>query len=210
MFAGRGLLIQEWKNWIRSNPVDDSNQPAVEGISLSGFNISSKTLRYTEGMSITHENSIFAGTGARHAVICWKNNRVATKAVETAKIMDPASGGSVKYFDFATGNSNLAVMNMFSPSTIEEIDKELAVKGIYMDVTTRQNGAPPFALSQVAASDASANTNESMADMQELKRKLASGELSASAPCDAMYSEWSANSKKELKTFLGSVFGWRN
>jgi hypothetical protein len=206
MFAGKGQLIQEWKNWIRTDPQDDSGQPAVEGISINGFDIPTKRVRYTEGKSISHESSIFAGSGARHAVLCWRSNRDAVKSVETAKLMDPASGGAVKYYEFSTGNTNLKVVDMMSPNTIEQVDKVLALKGTYMDLTTRQSGLPPFKLSQVAASDDMGSNNDQ--ELAQLDQKLAAGELSANAPCDAMYSEWTPEAKGELKSFLGSVFGW--
>lgn len=208
MFAGSGRLIQEWKNWIRSNPTDDSGQPAVEGISLNGLNMTTKAVRYTEGKSITHESSIFAGSGASHAVMCWRSNRNAMKSVETAKAMDPASGGEVKFLEFSTGNTNLgAGVAVFAPGTIEAVDKAIATRGIYMDLTTRMNGGAPFKISDLAAQGSL--DDDAMAEMRTLQEKMASGELSANAPCDAMYSEWTPTAKTELKGFLSEVFGWK-
>ncbi len=185
MFAGRGRLIEEWKLWIRSNPPDDTNMPAVEGISVNGFEMSTGEIGYSEGMSITHESSIFAGSGARHAVMCWASNRDAKRAVTTARDFDPATGGDVK----------------FAPATIADIDRALATRGTIMDITTK-GGSVPFKLSDISAGDT--------AEIKEIQSQIAAGQLSAQAPCDAMYSDWSTEERSKLKTFLGGIFGWKN
>lgn len=197
MFAGRGIQIELWKHWIRSKPKDKSNMPAVEGISVTGVNLKTKE-RYTEGKSITHDDSIFAGSGARYAVQCWNKNRCARKAVDTAKTYDCATGGDLKYFDFDSGEKKLGG-SLFAPATIADIDQALATRGMIMDITAK--GTPiPFKLSELAAAQD---------EIQSIREDIAAGTLSAQAPCDAMYSEWSPEEKERLTGFLGRAFGWQ-
>jgi hypothetical protein len=68
MFAGDGWLIHLWKEWIRTSPQDRSGQPPVNGITLSGIDISTKQVGFSEGVSILRANAIFAGSGARYAL----------------------------------------------------------------------------------------------------------------------------------------------
>lgn len=42
-----------------------------------------------------------------------------------------------------------------------------------------------------------------------IKQKISSGDLSANAPCEGMYKEWSAEERADLKKTLGEVFGWK-
>jgi len=199
MFAGKGRLIEQWKLWIRSEPADDSGQPPVEGISINGIDMETSAIRYAEGKSITHESSIFAGSGALHAVRCWAANRDARRSVETAKQFDPATGGEVKYVDFKTKQHNLG-SNIFAPSTIDDIDRAVATRGSIMDIGTLKTGAIPFKLSELAANNA---------EIKQIQADIAAGKLSAEAPCEAMYSEWTPEEKGKLKAFLGDVFGWK-
>jgi len=199
MFAGKGRLIQEWKNWIRSGPKDASGMPACDGMCVCAMDVPSKTVKLSEGQSIRREGAVFAGSGASHACLCWVANRDARRSVDTAKQLDPATGGTVKYLDFATRQHNLG-SHLLAPMTIDEVDKAVMEKGIIMDLGTMKTGAP-FKLSELAANEGG--------EFRELQEKIANGELSAEAPCDAMYSEWTDEAKGRLKTFLGGVFGWK-
>lgn len=199
MFAGSAVLIEKWKLWIRSNPPDASGMPELQGISINGFDIKTKQVGYSEGISIKHEGSVFAGSGARHAVQCWTTNRDARRAVETAKAFDVATGGEVKFVDFTTGEKKLGG-TVFAPASVAEIDQALAKRGLIMDITAKGNPIP-FKISDLAAAQG---------EVKEIQEQIAAGKLSAQAPCDAMYSDWTAEETSRLKTFLGNVFGWKN
>ena len=60
--------------------------------------------------------------------------------------------------------------------------------------------SPPFKLRDMAANDAG---------LKEIQGRIANGELSPTAPCDGMYSEWTGTQKANLKSVLGDVFGWK-
>ena len=64
----------------------------------------------------------------------------------------------------------------------------------------RRTGVPFKLSSQLAA----ANDGE----LKDLQAKIANGEITPEAPCDGMYSEWSAEEKSRLKGVLADVFGW--
>lgn len=51
-------------------------------------------------------------------------------------------------------------------------------------------------------------TEQDLADLAELKRKIASGETSASSPFEGMDKPWSQEEKDKLATCLAEVFNW--
>ena len=57
---------------------------------------------------------------------------------------------------------------------------------------------------QYKLSDLAASNDE----VRDLKSKIASGELSADAPSDAMYNKWTEEQKSRVKTALGQIFKW--
>lgn len=42
-----------------------------------------------------------------------------------------------------------------------------------------------------------------------IREKIASGELSANAPCDGMYNEWAKEDETKFKSALDDMFGWK-
>ncbi len=198
MFAGNGQKIQAWKSWIRSSPTDDSGMPGCENMCVCIADVQSKEVLFKERQDIMRDGGFFAGSGSRHAFQCWSVNKDAVKAVQTAKTFDFSSGGEVKFVDFVSGKHNL-----FSPTkdvTIEDVGRALATRGSVMEiaVNTAETKAP-FKLADLAAND------EALKDVQG---KIASGEISPTAPCDGMYSEWTDAQKSKLKGVLSDVFGW--
>ena len=203
MFAGNGRLIQQRKDWIKSSPTDESGVPDVNGICISGIDTLTKQVKFSEGMSINMSSAIFAGSGAPYAYGCWMQNKNAQKAVDSAKMIDPATGGDVKFLDFSRKIDNLAVENLFLPSNIDQVNIALNSEGIIMDISNQTRIDSPFKVSDLSAA-ASASP-----DLKQLKEDLSSNPLSAEAPCDAMYSEWTAEATSRLSSFLGEVFNWK-
>ncbi len=197
MFAGNGRLIQSWKDWIRTGPTDSSGMPPVDGICVAGIDIPSKTVKLSEGLSISFEGAVFAGSGALHAQRCWKTNRNARMAVTSATALDPATGGDVKHFCCSTRENNLGT-HVFAPYRIEDIDRAIMERGNIMDRAAAMGGSVPFKVSDLAANDKA-----------ELQAAVARGELSAEAPCDAMANKWTEDAKDRLGAFLADTFNWK-
>lgn len=200
MFAGKGAVIQLWKDWIRSAPTDESAMPDPDQISVSIMKRSAKSVVWTRGVHTKREGALFAGSGSIFAVPCWMANKDAKRAVGTAASLDECTGGEVKYFDFSTGQHNLQYPT--ANITIAHVDKAILERGMVMDISTRRMGRPPFPLKQVAAS----NDDGELAD---LKAKVANGEIQPMAPCPGAMSEWTEDEKRGLKEALSDVFGWR-
>lgn len=200
VFAGSGVRVQEWKDWLKTDPVDDTNMPGCDGMSVCMTRIEDKQVLFSERQDIVKDGGFFAGSGSRHAFTCWNNNRNALKSVESAKLLDPYTGGEVKYVDFTSQKNNL-VMHPASPATIRTVSEALSSRGHVMNIAPDNGTAPPFKLSEIAANDAEA---------RELQEKLLAGQISPEAPCDGMYDEWTAEQTSRLKSALGKVFNWKS
>lgn len=200
MFAGNGQKIQSWKTWIRSAPTSDVDQPDCELMCVCIADQESKAVLFQDRQDIVRDGGFFAGSGSIPAYMCWSVNQDARKAVESAKAFDFSSGGDVKFLDFATGTHNL-----FTPTTrdmhINDVNIAIATRGNVMEIAlNNQVNSPPFKLSELAANDAG---------LKDVQGRIASGEISPTAPCDGMYSEWTGAQKASLKNVLGDVFGWK-
>lgn len=199
MFAGLGLRIQEWKDWIRSKPMNAANMPACNGMAVCMVDTTSNRVLFSERQDIVKDGAYFAGTGSRYAYLCWDKNRNAQKSVATAKEVDIFTGGEVKYFNGASGDHNLHHVTV--DVTIDMVVKAIQTRGMVMEIANGTTAVrPPFKLSDIAAKDV---------ELQELQSKVANGSLSVEAPCDGMYSEWSSDEKTRFTEVLSKVFSWK-
>lgn len=198
MFAGNGGRIQEWKDWIMSDPTDDSNQPKEEGICVCMVDTTNGKVVLSVKQKVVNIHGYFAGSGSNYAAPCWVQNQDARRSVETAKVADICSGGEVKYIDVS--NAEKHIHNLYTGSwvTIQMVDDAILKRGLVMNISNEGGKALPFA--------AAANDNEELAD---IKAKIAAGDLSASAPSDGMYEEWSSEEKGQLKRAFSDMFGWK-
>ena len=64
-------------------------------------------------------------------------------------------------------------------------------------------GNPPFPQAGASANDDAAGA------LEQIRTKIATGELSANAPCDGMHNEWTEESKGKFNAALGKMFGWK-
>lgn len=206
MFAGEGPKIQEYKNWIHSKPNDLSNMPEVKGMSVCMVDESTGCVDFQKHQDIEENNVFCAGTGAQSAYICWLEKKCSQTAVESAKLKDYYSGGDVKYIDFKTLKTNLAKYFPEQQLTIETISANIMKRGPAMKIHANPTGIPDLPLMK-ASSDASFDEQDARQRGTEL---VASGQLSATAPCNGMHSDWSENDKEGFKQALGKMFGWNN
>lgn len=196
MFAGNGGRIQQWKSWLRTNPADDSAQPPEDGICVCIANMSTKVMKSFGKENVVLNGGYFAGTGTMYAIPCWQRNNDPKRSVETAKQSDIYSGGEVKFCNFATNEHNLNYPQ--NEITIQMVDQAILTRGLAMKINVNSTPTLPF---QLAA--------ENDPEVAEIRQKIANGELSASAPCDGMYKQWTPEEKADLKKALGDVFGWK-
>lgn len=204
MFAGHGKKIQEYKNWIRSMPEDDSNMPDVKGMSICMAEEATGIVEFAKHQDIESDNVLCAGSGARWAFNCWSENKCSKTAVETAKSKDYCSGGEVKYIDFKTLDTNLKNYHAEAELTIELISRNIIQRGIAMKIQTNTPGVPnlPFPKAEGAAND------ESVVRAQAAEL-VAAGKLGATAPCDGMHNDWNESDKANFKRALGKMFKWK-
>lgn len=193
IFAGNGIRIEQWRDWIRTNPEDDSMQPKEEGICLCIVNLESKKAVRFIKQSLIGDTGYFAGSGQLYAAGCWLKNKCAKTAVETAKQFDVYSGGEVKYYDAALGDHNLNYPS--GRITIQMVNDAILTRGQVMEQMTKQIGFSPAA-------------NDSI-EIADIRSKIAAGDLSANAPSDGMYDSWSIDEKASLKHTLSEIFKWK-
>lgn len=192
MFAGSSRLIQGWKDWIVASPSSGDVLPDVESegeaIALSITDLERRIVMFEHGQDIQHPVARFAGTGARHAFMCWSANNCAKTAVESAKIMDCYSGGEVKFLHCVSLQHNLSDCASF-----KTVGTKFLEKGMIM-YKAHAAGVIPF-------KDAAANDPA----VERLRQEIASGKAVASAPCDAMYNSWTAAEKSRLGRVLNQA-----
>jgi hypothetical protein len=192
IFAGNGRSIQRWKEWIRTAPIDESGEPAVDGMALCIVSLAAGSILFEWGQDIRLDDARFAGSGAFFAHGCWTVNGCARRAVESAKVVDPLSGGEVKFFELNSGENNLR-----NTASILDVEQAIVTRGYIM--YTNSPAPKEIPVLEAAANDAR---------VEELCKGIANGDIHASAPCDSMYNDWTAEDKTRLRAALGQVFGW--
>lgn len=208
MFAGEGQKIQEYKDWVRSNPVDDSNMPAEKGMSVCMVEESSGVVVFRKHQDIEAENVLAAGSGSLWAFGCWKENKCARQAVVTAKGKDHCSGGEVKFVDFVKSETNVIEHAGQSELHIKTVTQNILQRGIAMKIQALPPGVPdlPFPKAD-GVIDVANNEQAARAAAVAL---AANGQLSATAPCAGMHNEWTPEDRSAFKQALGKMFGWKN
>jgi hypothetical protein len=188
MFAGASNLIDLWKNWVTAGIDLDAIPPVDHGdlaVCLHVFALGSGQLVLARQVNVhSVEQSIFAGSGGHYALSCWQKRRCAITAVNTAKMFDEYSGGSVCHADLRTGEHNA----VGSSSHIEML-RLLEEGGVVMSVTARNGFHHATA---IPANELSAD------EMAMVKADLKSGKLIPTAPCASMYVPWSESDKHNL------------
>lgn len=202
MFAGDGLRIDAWKQWLSAPKVDHSNFPATDGVAVCLVKCSNTTLVFQSGVDIVTDNAHFAGSGSRYAVECWRENGCAKTAVRTAASLDPCTGGEVKFFDSRTGGNNLRPPIPQKQATFAELISALNLKGNIMDLAARTT--LPLKLQELSKIAAGVDAPRELA---ALVAAVEAGSLVPSAPCDAMYSTWTQEKIDEGKRAFLAAFG---
>ena len=175
MFAGFAHLVQNWKTYLRSNPSPSTPMPAFKGMSVCEVGLDSRRVKNSAGDGKLRDcGSYFAGSGSIFALGAWEKEKHAIKAVEFAMNYDPATGGSVKYFDASARTHNLrfpADMNAV------QLDAVLAKAGQIrkIDMPAERNPVPSSVSER--ARPVAANSSE----FQEIRDGLSSGAITPSA-----------------------------
>jgi len=206
MFAGHGLKIQEYKIWIHSEPADFSGMPETKGMSVCMVDEATGSVAFQKHQDIESNNVFCAGSGARPAYSCWLTNKCPKQAVESAKLKDCYSGGEVKYVNFSTFETNIANYHSQAQLTIEAISANIIKRGISMKIHTTPKGTPDLPFLKAGMDPA----NDEEPPREKMAALVASGDLSATAPCDGMHSDWSEDDKEKFKSALGKMFGWKS
>jgi hypothetical protein len=195
LFAGNSGVIQQWKSYIRSNPAPGVASPACVGIALLVVVVGTGEIVFEYGQDILLPDSIqptisFAGSGSIHAAQCWESNKCARKAVDSAMSLDVFSGGEIKYFELLSSKNNLNAQ-----IDLSDMSKAFIEKGMVM---FKPNSQTPVPVKEAAANDAR---------VKDLCDKIASGQVTLNAPCDAMFNRPTPEDEDRLKAAMARVFG---
>ncbi len=195
LFAGDSQVIQAWKEYLFDEGIKDD--PGLTGIAMLMVDKADGGVVFEHGQDIQLSNKIgdvehmvasFAGSGARHAAGCWRSNNCAVKSVDTAKLMDPYSGGETKYFELATQTGNLT-----QDVGLKGMNVAFMERGMVMYLNSGQN---PVSIRDAAVTDDR---------VKGVVSQVAQGSVALSAPCDAQYMQPTAADNERLKSALGRV-----
>jgi hypothetical protein len=188
--AGDAILIEEWRNWFLTPRLNTADLPRVERptnaepakILLTVLLRPDVSILFTKGWSVSvDDHGIFAGSGAEYARKCYAVNGCAKRAVTTAATQDPATGGEVKFVEYATNRNNLSTKYASSKDALEQ----LKARGRVMNYMTKKD--TPIASAQLGSTG--------------MLAKLG-GELPLSAPAGHQISPWSDAEKESLRRAL--------
>lgn len=198
MFAGSSVVIESWKQAIKqasySGVQPDWSTLDVNGMAISMVRVPDAVLTFESGHDITVEKVSFAGTGSYAAAGCWVSNRCAKKAVETAKLSDKFTGGTVRYSNVHTSEGNL----------VPDSDLGSLVKKFLGSASMTSNDVTHATVFGEVAQDRSLAANDE-ALRAALAKSFAAGQGPV-APCDAVFREWPAEEKARLVKAMQQAF----
>ncbi|MBI6925732.1 hypothetical protein Q9323_03345 [Pseudomonas fulva] len=195
LFAGYASTISDWKAFLKSKPSSSQGHPSLDGIALLITNVATGQIVDHVGQDIQIANAdqsvtSFAGSGSSHAADCWTVNGCAKTAVESAKNFDLFSGGSVRYLELNTLDNNLLNITNY-----DELKKSFTAQGMVMYTANSHKQVP---VNEAALTDVRVG---------ELCNEIARGQISPSAPCDAMHHRATAAEKQRISATLDKIFG---
>lgn len=203
VFAGDGMLIDQWKQWIcqpnRDLPPFERQTEAGEVLSLSviAVEIGTEIVQLNYGQEIEEEGNLafFAGSGAEYAYHCWQENSCAKTAIETAKERDVYSGGDVLACNLTDGTG-------IEPSEQRLADvHELSLQEGF--VMYRKNESDPVSFSEAIAVTHAAEQDPNVRD---LLKDIRSGAATACSPCRAMTSPPDKKAQDKARNALMAMF----
>lgn len=203
MFAGDGGVIQNWKSWIKSAPNSFESMPDSHGVAVCIVDLPSGKSIYSEHQEISLENDVhFTGSGARFAVVCWKERKCAKTAILSASKSDKATGSECQFYNVSSHETNINIPFGVQEITIQDVSRNIAERGRVMN--TLLGTQTEFKLSNlVTGGEMDLNIDA----IKEVQAKLASGEKLPIAPCNSMYDERTPEQDTKLKEALSKVFG---
>lgn len=198
VFAGDGLLISGWKNWLKQDEPDWDALPPTErdapGMGLLDISIcvveSDGAVLFDSGECLMHGTAArFAGSGRFYARDCFMKNMCGITAVDTAATYDPFTGGTTRYLELKSGVNNL----MKVEETLQEAEQQLRDRGFVMEIATG-NVTPLKSPEETHA---------------EAVQALQSGGVHLSAPTGHASRKWTADEKQSLRAALEHVYAKR-
>lgn len=159
----------------------------ADGFALCILGMKTHDVEFEHGQRIAGSDHRFAGTGAYAAYQCWKVNRDAIRAVNSAYAEDRLSGGEVRRLNLVSGEHNVG-----SEISWKAINRAAVGKGM---VIMEKNAVPL----------AEAAKNDPLVD--KAMKDIASGNLSAHAPAGKDPVVWTDADIKRLDDALAKCFG---
>lgn len=193
MFAGSGLLIQAWKDWLQEKGKTEDRPPITEGelvIAICAVNMVTGVVEIECRQAHTLPDARFTGTGWRSAHACWEINKDPCKAVESAIASDTFSGGTVKFVNLSNGENNIQ-----NTATMTDTLKAMASTGWTM---FKHNLSQPIPIKDAAKQDPA---------VQELVHDLAAGNARVCAPYPGMDIPWTQAEEDALDANLRRILG---
>lgn len=188
MFAGSSVIIQLWKEWLRSSPTILPDIPNPGAVCL--VDLREKKLMFERGQDIRNPDVRIAGSGSIHAMACWGTNKDARMAVESAKRSDIFSGGRVRFICANTGEKDVEDV-----CGADHLNKQVIPMGglVMYKVPSGETTGSPVAVSEASMKDP---------EVKQVVARLESGAVALSAPCDGMYNQWTCEETDAFRLAL--------
>lgn len=190
VFAGCGVEIQAWKDWISNEIKED--RPTPNNLAVCIINAVTGELIFEHGQVVSDDVIKITGSGASFAYSCYEDNSCAVTAIDSAKSKDCFSGGSVKYFDIGNQVNMLSVDNIRIDLVSDLIAKEGMV--VYKNHHDLEKCNASLKSSPVPVSLAAANDSE----VEVAVSKIVAGKANARAPFNSGNHVWHQDKLKEL------------
>jgi hypothetical protein len=198
LFAGDGVAIQNWKNWLSSNQT--TARPSALSMAICIVDLMQRKHIYHEGQEYLAVDALsITGSGALHALTCWMTNKCAKKAINSASMRDIHTGNYVQFYEMGTSEHNLPEQNNM---TIDDVRKTMAIRGYIMNKEIGKDSI--IAISSIdSINSISANDVE---EIKNIRNGLLHANISPTAPCIGVYNTRSEEQENALDNALSSIF----
>lgn len=197
-FAGDSLVIQQWKDFLRSDPSSSKGRPTQNGIALLIVDVPTRSVLHVSPMHLQIRSAVstdayFSGSGQFYAVPAWKMTNCPKFAVEIAKSGDLYSGGETKFFELSNQTHNLNL-----DGRLADISKALLEKG-YVMYNAKDQSTPsmqPITFKEAAAKDP---------QVAAFQKAVTGGQIYLEAPCAELYVQPTQEQDEALDQALDNI-----
>ncbi|MGC0858434.1 hypothetical protein WKG86_05430 [Pantoea agglomerans] len=193
--AGDGFLIEQWKIWW-SGDLSKQEPPVVlptgQSVCLHIVKKTTNEVVFDKGDKLVVKcqdtndlKAVFSGSGSGSAAQNWMHSHCARTAIDSAKTVDPYSGGTVRFIDFLSSKADLEN----TVHAISEVNQALLQRGLIMDTKNPQSPHVSISAQEVA----------------DVRQMLVNGSITPCAPIGRPTQDWDEKSRTKLAEAINRI-----